>query len=103
MSRTVGRLLAESLVAHGIDTIWMVPGESFLGLTDALTEVVPESAADTLNPVIDQIAGNSGTAGIALIIGVATAVSASLSCCGVVSSPMMEVRAIRAGNSASTP
>jgi membrane protein len=43
-------------------------------LTDALTEVVPESAADTLNPVIDQIAGNSGTAGIALIIGLATAV-----------------------------
>lgn len=39
MSRTVGRLLAESLVAHGVDKIWMVPGESFLGLTDALTEV----------------------------------------------------------------
>ncbi|MFC7473111.1 thiamine pyrophosphate-dependent enzyme [Dankookia sp. GCM10030260] len=39
MSKTVGRALAESLVAHGIDTIWMVPGESFLGLTDALTEV----------------------------------------------------------------
>jgi acetolactate synthase-1/2/3 large subunit len=38
MSRTVGRILAESLIAHGIDTIWMVPGESFLGLTDALTE-----------------------------------------------------------------
>jgi acetolactate synthase-1/2/3 large subunit len=35
----VGRVLAESLIAHGIDTIWMVPGESFLGLTDALTEV----------------------------------------------------------------
>jgi membrane protein len=43
-------------------------------LTDALTEVVPESAADTLNPVIDQIAGNSGTAGFALIVGLATAV-----------------------------
>lgn len=39
MSKTVGRLLAESLVAHGVDKIWMVPGESFLGLTDALTEV----------------------------------------------------------------
>ena len=39
MSKTVGRVLAESLIAHGIDTIWMVPGESFLGLTDALTEV----------------------------------------------------------------
>jgi acetolactate synthase-1/2/3 large subunit len=39
MSKTVGRLLAESLVAHAVDKIWMVPGESFLGLTDALTEV----------------------------------------------------------------
>ena len=39
MSKTVGRLLAESLVAHKVDKIWMVPGESFLGLTDALTEV----------------------------------------------------------------
>jgi len=38
MSRTVGRLLAESLVAHEVDLVWMVPGESFLGLTDALTE-----------------------------------------------------------------
>ncbi len=43
-------------------------------LTDALTEVVPADAADTLNPVIEQIAGNSGTAGLALIIGLATAV-----------------------------
>ncbi|SDE37574.1 membrane protein [Blastococcus fimeti] len=43
-------------------------------LTDALTEVVPEDAAETLNPAIEQIAGNSGTAGFALIIGLATAV-----------------------------
>jgi membrane protein len=43
-------------------------------LTDALTEVVPADAADTLNPAIEQIAGNSGTAGFALIIGVAAAV-----------------------------
>lgn len=43
-------------------------------LTDALTEVVPADAADTLNPAIQQIAGNSGTAGFALIIGVAAAV-----------------------------
>jgi acetolactate synthase I/II/III large subunit len=38
MTRTVGRALAESLIAHEVDKIWMVPGESFLGLTDALTE-----------------------------------------------------------------
>ena len=43
-------------------------------LTDALTEVVPADAADTLNPVIQQISGNSGTAGFALIIGLAAAV-----------------------------
>jgi len=43
-------------------------------LTDALTEVVPEQAADTLNPVIEQIAGNSGAAGLGLIIGVAGAI-----------------------------
>lgn len=39
MSRTVGALLAESLAAHDTDIVWMVPGESFLGLTDALTEL----------------------------------------------------------------
>ncbi len=38
-SRGVGRLVAESLVAHGADRIFCVPGESFLGLTDALTDV----------------------------------------------------------------
>jgi membrane protein len=43
-------------------------------LSDALTAVVPESAADTLNPVIDQVAGSNSTAGIALIIGLAGAV-----------------------------
>ena len=43
-------------------------------LTDALTAVVPADAADTLNPVIEQIAGNTGTAGFGLIIGLAVAV-----------------------------
>ena len=43
-------------------------------LTDALTEVVPAEAAETLNPAIQQIAGNSGTAGFALIVGLAAAV-----------------------------
>ncbi|MGY2064376.1 YihY/virulence factor BrkB family protein [Blastococcus sp. SYSU DS0619] len=37
-------------------------------LTNALTTVVPESAAETLNPVIEDIAGNSSAAGIALAI-----------------------------------
>jgi acetolactate synthase-1/2/3 large subunit len=39
MPRSVGRLVAESLIAHGADTIHCVPGESFLGLTDALTDL----------------------------------------------------------------
>jgi len=43
-------------------------------LTDALTEVVPEQAASTLNPVIQQIAGSSGAASLGLIIGIAAAI-----------------------------
>jgi membrane protein len=43
-------------------------------LTDAITTVVPAQAADTLNPVIQQIAGSSGTASLGLIIGIAAAV-----------------------------
>jgi membrane protein len=43
-------------------------------LTDALTTVVPGQAADTLQPVIQQIAGNTSTAGIGLVIGLAGAI-----------------------------
>jgi membrane protein len=43
-------------------------------LSDALTTVIPASAANTLNPVIEQIAGNKSTAGFALVIGLAAAV-----------------------------
>lgn len=39
MARSVGRLVAESLLAQGADTIFCVPGESFLGLTDAITDL----------------------------------------------------------------
>ena len=38
MTKTVGYMLAESLAAHDIDMIYCVPGESYLGLTDALSE-----------------------------------------------------------------
>jgi acetolactate synthase-1/2/3 large subunit len=38
MSRTVARLLAESLEAHGVDQIYCVPGESYVGLTSAMIE-----------------------------------------------------------------
>jgi membrane protein len=43
-------------------------------LTDALTTVVPGQAATTLQPVIEQIAGNTSTAGIGLVIGLAGAI-----------------------------
>ncbi len=43
-------------------------------LTDALTAVLPSDAADTLGPVIDQIAGSSSAAGLGLIIGLAAAI-----------------------------
>lgn len=39
MARRVGHLVAESLIAHGADLIFSVPGESFLGLTDAITDL----------------------------------------------------------------
>ena len=38
MSRTVARLLAESLEAHDVDQVYCVPGESYIGLTAALLE-----------------------------------------------------------------
>ncbi|MDK3255609.1 YihY/virulence factor BrkB family protein [Blastococcus capsensis] len=38
-------------------------------LTDALTAVVPQSAAETLNPVIQQIAGQQAPLGWALVLG----------------------------------
>ncbi len=39
MTRTVARLLAESLEAHDIDLLYCVPGESYIGLTNALSEM----------------------------------------------------------------
>src|SRR5580700_256877 len=38
MSRTVARLLAESLEAHDVEQVYCVPGESYVGLTSALIE-----------------------------------------------------------------
>jgi len=43
-------------------------------LTDALTTVVPGSAAHTLNPVIQQIAGSHRAAGFGLVLGLVGAV-----------------------------
>src|SRR6204780_2650987 len=38
MGRAVGRLLVDSLEAHDIDLIYCVPGESYLGFTNALVD-----------------------------------------------------------------
>jgi membrane protein len=43
-------------------------------LTDALTAVIPGAAADTITPVVNQIAGNAGTAGFGLVLGVVGAI-----------------------------
>ncbi|MGY1712237.1 YihY/virulence factor BrkB family protein [Geodermatophilus sp. SYSU D00758] len=43
-------------------------------LTDALTAVIPQQAASTLEPVIQQIAGNTGAAGFGLVLGLAGAI-----------------------------
>ncbi|MGY1750240.1 YihY/virulence factor BrkB family protein [Modestobacter sp. SYSU DS0511] len=43
-------------------------------LTTALTEVVPDDAAETLNPVIQQVAGSSTAAGFGLVLGLAGAI-----------------------------
>ncbi len=39
MPRTVARLLAESLEAHDVDQVFCVPGESYVGLTNALADM----------------------------------------------------------------
>ncbi len=38
MRRTVARLLVDSLEAHGVDQVYCVPGESYVGLTSTLIE-----------------------------------------------------------------
>lgn len=38
MTKTVARLLADSLEAHDVDQVYCVPGESYIGLTSALIE-----------------------------------------------------------------
>src|ERR1700761_4740474 len=37
--RTGGRLLVDCLLAHGVDTVFCVPGESYLTVLDALYDV----------------------------------------------------------------
>src|SRR5690242_14055628 len=37
--RTGGRILVDNLIAHGTDTVFCVPGESYLGAIDAFRQV----------------------------------------------------------------
>src|ERR1700732_5064183 len=39
MTRSVARLLSESLEAHDVDQVFCVPGESYVGLINALTDM----------------------------------------------------------------
>ena len=43
-------------------------------LTDAITAVIPEAAADRISPVVDQIAGRAGAASFGLILGLVLAI-----------------------------
>src|SRR5687767_12889678 len=43
-------------------------------LTEALTAVVPAQAANTLTPVVEQLAGNTAPVGLGLVLGLAAAI-----------------------------
>jgi membrane protein len=43
-------------------------------LSDALTAVIPGSAARTINPVVEQIAGHAAAAGFGLVLGIVGAI-----------------------------
>jgi membrane protein len=43
-------------------------------ITDALTAVLPGDARDAIGPVVDQIAGNTTTAGFGLVLGLVVAI-----------------------------
>ena len=38
MPHTVGRAIVDSLEAHDIDIVYCVPGESYLGFTNAMAD-----------------------------------------------------------------
>src|SRR6202795_2724884 len=59
MSRTVARLLAESLEAHDIDQLFCVPGESYVGLTSALLQ------RNTIRMIVCRHEGGAGFMAVA--------------------------------------
>jgi acetolactate synthase-1/2/3 large subunit len=84
MSKTVAQLLAESLVAHGVDRIFCVPGESYVGLTSALIEAKApqvivcrhESGAGYMAAADGQMRGRAGVAAVSRGPGVSNAMVA---------------------------
>ncbi len=84
MSRTVANLLADSLEAHGVDRVFCVPGESYVGLTSALIgreslQVVVcrhESGAGFMAVADGQLTGRAGVAMVSRGPGVSNAMVA---------------------------
>jgi acetolactate synthase-1/2/3 large subunit len=84
MSKTVAQLLAESLEAHGVDRIFCVPGESYVGLTSALIEAKSpqvivcrhESGAGYMAAADGQMRGRAGVAAVSRGPGVSNAMVA---------------------------
>lgn len=59
MTRTVARLLAESLEAHDVDQIFCVPGESYVGFTSAVLQ------RNTIRMVVCRHEGGAGFMAVA--------------------------------------
>jgi len=59
MAQSVANLLAASLAAHGVDQIYCVPGESYVGLTSALIE------QDSIRLIICRHEGGAGFMAVA--------------------------------------
>ncbi len=84
MSKTVATVLAESLEAHGVDRIFCVPGESYVGFTSALLErgspqVIVcrhESGAGYMAQADGELTGRAGVAIVSRGPGVSNAMVA---------------------------
>src|SRR6202167_3939552 len=59
MTTTVARLLADSLEEHGVDQIFCVPGESYVGLTSVLSE------RNTIRMIVCRHEGGAGFMAVA--------------------------------------
>jgi acetolactate synthase-1/2/3 large subunit len=81
MSKTVARLLIESLEAHDVDRIFCVPGESYVGLTSTLVQQEAielivcrhESGAGYMALADSQLRGRAGVAVVSRGPGLANA------------------------------